>query len=344
MKILFCSVPFRPSVGGIETVSALLAEQFHAQGHPVTLVTQTFQARDGTAVADPEPYAIVRQPRALQLWALVREADVVFHNNISLRLAWPLLLLRRPWVVAHHTWIPQQGAGRIKRWLLRWATNISVSRAVAQGLPQTSMLLPNPYRTALFRRLPGFGRDGDIAFVGRLVTDKGVGLLIDALHRMSAGGARPRLTLVGAGPEAAALAAQVRRLGLQDQVCFAGQMGGEALVRLLNEHRVLAVPSLWEEPFGLVALEALACGCVPVVAHSGGLPEAVGPCGRVVPKGDVQAWADALGALLADPDARQALLARAPEHLARHRPETVSLAYLKVFEDACRPSPSALAA
>jgi glycosyltransferase involved in cell wall biosynthesis len=338
MKILFCSVPFRPSVGGIETVSALLAEQFHRQGHQVTLLTQTPEGGDRASLHSMEPYAVVRQPSAAQLWALVRQADVVFHNNISLRLAWPLLLLRRPWVVAHHTWIQRQGAGRIKRWLLRWATNISVSQAISQGLPQPSVLLPNPYRAALFRRFLGVGRNGDIAFLGRLVSDKGVHVLIDALHRMSAGSARPRLTLVGDGPEVAALQAQAQRLGLLSQVQFAGRMSGEALVCLLNEHHLLAVPSLWEEPFGLVALEALACGCVPVVARSGGLPEAVGPCGRVVPKDDVQAWADALSALLADSDARQALLACAPEHLARHRPETVALAYLKVFEDACRPA------
>jgi len=344
MKILFCSVPFRPSVGGIETVSALLAEQFHRQGHQVTVLTQTPQGGGDASLPPLEPYAVVRRPSAARLWALVRQADVVFHNNISLRMAWPLLLLRRPWVVAHHTWIPQQGVGRLKRWLLRWATNISVSQAMALSLPQPSLLVPNPYRSTLFRRMPGVARDGDIVFLGRLVSDKGASLLIDALHRLCAGTEGPRLTLVGDGPELAALRAQVRRLGLQEQVRFAGRQDGEALVQLLNQHRLLAVPSLWQEPFGLVALEALACGCVPVVAHSGGLPEAVGPCGRVVPQADVQAWADALAALLAEAQTRDALLSGAPAHLARHRPEAVAQAYLKVFEDACRSGSPALAA
>src|SRR5882724_1149070 len=88
MNILFCSVPYRPSIGGIETVSALLAERFHHAGHGVTLVTQT---ADGGGEIDD--FRVVRRPSDKQLFELVRDADMVFHNNISLRFAWPQLLL-----------------------------------------------------------------------------------------------------------------------------------------------------------------------------------------------------------------------------------------------------------
>jgi len=134
VNILFCTIPFHPSVGGIETVSALLAERFHRAGHRVVLVT-----RSENAQADPQPFEIVRRPSPGRLFALVRRADVVFHNNISLRFAWPQLLLRRPWVVAHHTWIPRAGAAaRIKRAVLAHASNISISGAVARSLPIAS--------------------------------------------------------------------------------------------------------------------------------------------------------------------------------------------------------------
>ncbi len=341
MKILFCSVPFRPSVGGIETVSAVLAEQFHQQGHEVTLVTHTA----GIDIsADEEPYLVVRNPGAARLWALVLAADLVFHNNISLRMAWPLLVLRRPWVVAHHMWIPRQGAGRVKRAVLRWATNIAVSGAMAADLPLASQVLPNPYRDTLFRLLPAVGRERDIVFLGRLVGDKGVGVLLDALGRLAGAGLRPQLTVVGEGPEADALQAQARQHGLANQVNFVGGRSGEALVNLLNAHRLIVVPSTWEEPFGLVALEGLACGCVPVVARSGGLPEAVGPCGVLFDKGNATSLARVLKSLLRSPEKRQRLLALAPEHLARHRPPAVAAAYIRVFTDACQPRRAALAA
>lgn len=336
MKILFCSVPFRPSVGGIETVSALLAAEFQAGGHAVTLVTQT-----PSLTTDSEAFRIVRRPGAWALWRLVQEADLVFHNNISLRLAWPLLALQRPWVVAHHTWIPRQGVGRLKRWLLRRAANISVSQAMADDLAVPSTLVPNPYRSAQFKPEPGVARDRDVVFVGRLVSDKGVEVLLRALQHLQQGGRRVATTVVGDGPEQAALRALATELGLRD-VVFAGRRSGEALVQVLHQHRLLVVPSTWEEPFGVVVLEGLACGCVPVVAGSGGLRDAAGPCGVVFPKGDALALADALARLLDDPQRLQSLLGAAEEHLRRHRPGAVAAAYLQVFEQACAGRPAVM--
>ena len=89
MNILLCSVPFRPSVGGIETVSALLAECFHRMGHRVIVVTQT-----PGAGPDAEGFEVVRQPSAARMFELVLWAQVVFHNNISMKFAWPQWLLR----------------------------------------------------------------------------------------------------------------------------------------------------------------------------------------------------------------------------------------------------------
>jgi glycogen synthase len=332
MKILFCSVPFRPSMGGIETVSAILAEQFQRLGHSVTLVTQT-----PSTETPIEPYTVVRRPRPSRLWRLVREADVVFHNNISLRLAWPLLALRRPWVVAHHTWITRRDpAGRLKRGVLRFARNISVRRAVANDLPVPSVVVPNPYRSAMFRPIDGVARTKDIAFLGRLVSDKGVGVLLDALHLVKARGLMVNATVIGDGPEEMALRAQAARLGLGNQVEFAGTLSGEALARRLHEHHLLVVPSVWEEPFGVVVLEALACGCVPVVSCSGGLPEAAGPAGRVFAKGDATALAEAIVSLRSDGVPASCRTAPAEDHLARHHPEQVAAAYIRVFKDACR--------
>jgi glycogen synthase len=205
-------------------------------------------------------------------------------------------------------------------------------------------VVPNPYRHELFRLMGGVRRERDIVFLGRLVSDKGVSVLLDALDHLARAGLRPMLTLVGDGPEGDALQAQVRRLGLAEQVHFAGRRSGEALVRVLNGHRLLVVPSTWEEPFGLVALEGLACGCVPVVARSGGLPDAVGPCGVVFDKGSAASLAQVLEQLLQADDRRQELLAPAPEHLARHRAETVASAYLGSLTDACQPRRAALAA
>ena len=332
VNILLCSVPFRPSVGGIETVSALLAERFAGAGHCVTVVTQTVAGDDRT-----DAFEIVRRPSALRLLALVRWADVVFHNNVSLRLAWPLLLTSKPWVIAHHTWLPAHGAAaKLKRQVLRYAHNIAVSRALAASLPVACEMIANPYADDVFQARNGGLRNKDLLFVGRLVSDKGAHVLVAALGELAQRGLRPSLTVVGDGPEAPALRRQCAELGIAGQVDFTGWRSSADVADLCREHRLLAVPSVWEEPFGIVVLEALACGCVPVVARSGGLPEAVGRCGVVLPRGDVGAWANGLQSLLHSPALLDACLGNAPAHLERHTREHVAKAYLEVLGHAQR--------
>ena len=331
LNILFCSVPFHPSIGGTETVSALLAEHFHRAGHHVVLVT-----RSAAAGPERDPFEVVRRPTSARLFALMRRADVVFHNNISLRFAWPQLLLRRPWVVAHHTWIPRHGlAARLKRAVLGRAVNIAVSRAVAASLPVTSTVVPNPYADDLFVRDDRLPRQDDLVFVGRLTDEKGVDRLVAALQLLAKRGVRAGLTIVGDGPEAPALRRQVESSGLADRIRFAGWQVAAELVATLNRHQVLVLPSVCEETFGIVVLEGLACGCVPLVTRSGGLPDAVGDCGLVVVRDDAAALADGIEALLGDVGLQESYRARAAAHLRRHTPDRVSKDYLQVLTDAC---------
>src|SRR5207248_5895588 len=148
-------------------------------------------------------------------------------------------------------------------------------------------------------------------------------LLLDALKLVTA---KPRLTIVGDGPERAALEKQASQL--QSQVEFAGAQHGEQLADSLRQHHILVVPSLWQEPFGIVALEGIACGCVVIGSAGGGLSEAIGPCGVTFPNGDARALAKAIARLLADPDECARLRQAAPTHLARFTPRHIAEIYL----------------
>ena len=335
MKILFATHRFYPEIGGLETVSVILAEEFVAAGHEVQLVTH--------AVADARtddarlPYPVFRRPGPGRLLALLRWCDVYFQNNISVRTLWPLLLARRPWVPAHHTWLTRVNGSigwqdRLKKLLLRHGTPIAVSHEVAQSLevPGT-VVIGNPYKHTLFRLLPDVPRTRDLVFLARLVSDKGGDLLLDALADLKNQGLRPELTVIGDGPERPNLRAQVERLGLGAQVEFTGVLQGEELVRTLNGHRVMVVPSRTPEPFGVVALEGIACGCVVVGSEGGGLADAIGRCGLTFPNHDRGALAGALGRLLFDPQLHDALRAGAPAHLSQHEPAKVAEAYVEVF-------------
>jgi len=107
-------------------------------------------------------------------------------------------------------------------------------------------------------------------------------------------------------------------------------------VASLNEHRVLVVPSVWQEPFGVVALEAMACGCVPLVSRSGGLPDAAGAGGVTFELGDSADLAQGIDQLLADPVLLSRLRAASAAHLKRHTRERVAGDYLQVLAHACR--------
>ena len=326
MKILFSSHFFPPDIGGIEEVGGVLANEFARRGHEIVVVTQsTGEARF--------PFRVKRRPGLATLARLTRWSDVVFHNNISLRTAWPLALIRRPWVVAHHTWIARTGGRRafvdsLKLRMIRRAANIAVSSPIAAKLPVEARVIPNPYRDNLFRKTNDGARAGDVMFLGRLVSDKGADLLIEAMARLKG---RP-VTIVGEGPERMALEAMARRLGVEAK--FTGSKRGGELVELLNHHKLLVVPSRWEEPFGLVALEAIACGCVPVVARSGGLPEAIGDAGLTFEKGNADELVKCVAGLLRDEAKLNELRRRAPAHLERHRAAVVANQYLEVIKEA----------
>jgi glycosyltransferase involved in cell wall biosynthesis len=198
------------------------------------------------------------------------------------------------------------------------------------------VVIPNTYRAEIFKEYSDVIRDLDIVFVGRLVSDKGVSDLIDALGQLGQAGFRPRLSIVGEGPERPAILTRVEELGLAPQVTFTGIKRGPDLAKFVARHRVMAVPSRWEEPFGIVALEGIACGCVVVGTGLGGLPEAIGPCGVTVPNADPSAMARALRSLLEDDGLRAGYRSGAPAHLARHSRSDVARSYLNVLESAAR--------
>lgn len=323
---------FDPSVGGIESVSKLLAERFAAAGNEVHVITQS----PGDDIRGMN-YKIARRPSIFEVVKLLRWSDLFFQNNISLRSLIPSLLLRKKVLVVHQTWLVDTHGqltwnNRLKRALLPRVTNITISAAIADQISGHSFVIGNPYDETAFRLLPSVARDKSLIFVGRLVSDKGVDLLLRALKRLQSENLRPDLTIVGSGPEQQKLQELTREIALDRQVTFAGQKQGAELAEVLNQHQVLVAPSRWAEPFGVVALEGIACGCVVVGSEKGGLKEAIGPCGLTFVNGDTGALASQLKRLLAEPELQSRLRQHADEHLAKFKSDAVVAAYLRIMQ------------
>ncbi|RYY21625.1 MAG: glycosyltransferase family 1 protein [Cytophagaceae bacterium] len=342
LKILVLSHRFFPAIGGIEVNSEIYARAFAAAGHQVRLLTWSTTEAD-TAF----PFIVIRNPSK---WLLFREhawADIVFENNPCVRLGWPALFFRRPAVISLNTSLSDSaGVAWLKRiWLQRADTIIAVSEAVRRQNWPAASVISNPYREDAFRLIPEVARRGDFVFLGRLVSQKGAHQAIAAfkqlLERLAQAApthAKPTLTIIGDGPERGQLTQLVATLQLSTRVRFTGFMHGEALVRQLNQHQFLVVPSVYGEAFGNVVLEGMACGCLPLVSDSDGLPDAVGQAGLVFQRDNANSLADTMWRILHDAALAAQLRQAAPAHLASHQSAIVSRRYLRVLEAAAEGS------
>lgn len=139
-----------------------------------------------------------------------------------------------------------------------------------------------------------------LLFVGTLEPRKNVARLIESYAHLPAD--RPPLILVGGrGWFYDEIFAQVRKLGLGENVRFAGFVPPEDLPRWYNAATLFVYPSLYEG-FGLPPLEAMACGTPVVTSTASSLPEVVGPAGLLVDPTDSEALTEAMKRVLGDQD------------------------------------------
>jgi glycosyltransferase involved in cell wall biosynthesis len=171
-----------------------------------------------------------------------------------------------------------------------------------------------------------------VVFAGRIVTAKGVGVLIHA-----AGAVDAEFVICGGGRRLDAMRRLTRRLGVRERVCFKGWLGADELAHELAEASVVVIPSVWPEPFGLVGIEALAAGRPVVASSTGGVGDWLedGVSGLCVRPGDAPALARALNELLADP-ARQRTMGAAGREMvaARFSPEQHVAALVEAYRTA----------
>jgi glycogen synthase len=158
-----------------------------------------------------------------------------------------------------------------------------------------------------------------VLLVGRLVYEKGFHLALDALAPILRRRGGVRYVVAGTGTAEAELKRQAKKLGLAGHGVFLGWIGDDMLHSLYRVSDLCIVPSTYE-PFGLVALEAMASGCLCVVADTGGLREVVpveGTVGLRFPSRDATALRGVLERVLTDDAERAQLVAEGREHVLR---------------------------
>lgn len=318
--MLIFTTAFFPNVGGIETATQRLAESLAQAGANVTVMTSTPSEEEDAY----RGFSVSRRPKLISAMRLHARADIVVHQQPSLKWAPLAVLLRKRLVVFVHIWLDEgtDVSDRIKRFLkqtlLRRAADvIFVSETLAQSINAKGRVIHNAYDESVFVNRETPRVRNSLIFVGRLIEDKGAEDAILATSELLRSGQPVSLTVVGDGPQRRALEALVAAEGISGSVSFTGLRSGRELNAILNSCEVAIFPSRWREPFGIVALEAMGAGCRIVVTDNGGLVEATGGLAFLVPPRNpsslAAAVADALRGGGVGPDSPEV-----HSHLAQH--------------------------
>ena len=264
----------------------------------------------GTMRAMPEPYDATPRGRVLgflpspRLWML------------------PDLLVGRVWARTLHATVSVNRDDYPPRLKREFAFRESSLSVIYNGVRIPAKVPSDAQRLAARRALGCDDPDFIVAYVGRVSAEKGVRYAIEALVHCPP---RVRLLVAGEGDEEDALKARVKVLGLSHRVRFLGYIAQPFDV--FTAAHVTVVPSLWNEAFGRVVVEAMACRSAVVATAVGGMRELFehGREGLFVPKADATAIAAALNLLEADP-ARLDAMQHAGRQLAEQRYATSRVA------------------
>jgi glycogen(starch) synthase len=237
------------------------------------------------------------------------------------------------WVTEH----PQSYIHGVERWITNRADHVItcsyyMREQVADifGVPESRITvipngidpddLPAPAYAELARLRREFAAPEErlVLLIGRLVYEKGFQIALEAMPELIARLPGTRFLVAGSGTHEEELRRQAEELGLLDHGTFLGWIGDDVLHSLYRIADVCVVPSIYE-PFGLVALEAMAAGCPCIVADTGGLREVVphDEAGLRFRSRDPRSLGRMVELVLGDPALRERLVAEASDHVLR---------------------------
>jgi glycosyltransferase involved in cell wall biosynthesis len=202
----------------------------------------------------------------------------------------------------------------------RAAANVAVSQHVMQRLamPRSTVIyhgIDDPLSNASSSH-PSPGRIC-FGYVGRLVPEKGIPVLVQAVKKLIGEGHQFDVRLIGDGDERPSLEEMIGREQLESCVQITGYLTGTALSDAIRDVQVLVMPSNWEETAGLAAIEQIMRGRLVIVSDIGGLGEIAGDAGLRFTPGNADALADCMRKVLRDPSLIESFGRRARERALR---------------------------
>ena len=282
-RILIITNSFKPYVGGIETFTESLAKGLLEKGYSVSVAVKLdIPIISGlpTPIA-PEVFPIHFAANMLEVWKMSRRCEIVIFSQFSLHYFPIVFLSRAKYFIVHHTsdLIYSKSLTfieRIKRTICKNLDNVFVSKSLMEIVNLPGKVIHNGTVWPWIGPQHQTSRAIDVLYVGRLVQGKGVETLVHAMSYLKS--VHPNLEIktmvIGEGNLGARLERLTRKYQLEDVVTFVGVQDAETVRESMLASKTVIVPSEFHEPFGLVAIEALMAGCIPIVSNLGGILEA----------------------------------------------------------------------
>ena len=273
-----------PQIGGIETISLLLANGFVKESCEVNILTETKENGNNTY-----PFEVIRKPKLIEIIKAFLWSDIVFQNNFSARYIWVNLFIRKPSVVTLHIWIGWENKliKFLKTLLLKtFDEKLTISKFMQKQLPFRTKLINNPFDNEIFNIGHKEKDPNSLLFVGRLEWSKGCQTIIKTLQILNKKKDKYKLFIIGDGTYKNKLEELAKELKVSKYVFFKGAYSQLEIAKFMKKVNILIVPSLWQEPFGIVALEGMASGCKIIGTNSGGLKESIHKYGFFFKKND----------------------------------------------------------
>lgn len=260
---------------------------------------------------EQEVYSFVAAQAALAAWRRKVRTVVFSWENLD-RTVHPLQRLARRIALRHiHGIISGNHAGAelMRRWGFRGKLTV---------IPQVGV---DPHDFPSRSSAPDNG-EFTVGYVGRLVLEKGVNTLLEAVKILASRGRQCNALICGAGPNMRQWQEAARTLGIAERVTWQDSLPHRDVAGIMARMNVLVLPSItvphWAEQFGLVLAQAMTMSLPVLGSNSGAIPEVIGRDDCIFPQGDALALAAKLQALIDDPQRRAELSAYSRERARQH--------------------------
>jgi glycogen(starch) synthase len=346
MRILIWSDAFWPEIGGLEVFGTSLVTELQRRGHECRIITNQREFVDpnlshyrdmpiyrfhfAKMLVENDLAEIRSTQEACASVIAEFKPEVIHLNSVQGGIVHFNLQQKRrrlPALLTLHDNFLFQLSDKMTQWALRHVDALatvsdSVRRNALAFDPRLSprlqvVLNALPVPELSPTPLPPTRR---ILAFGRLVKEKGFDLAIKAFARIAGRFPDAILTIAGDGSEKASLQKLAVESGIADRIHFSGWVSPEKIPELINEHSLVVMPSRWQEPFGLAALQAAQMGRPLIASITGGIPEIVidGVTGKLFENENLSALTEALASLLENPELGATLGRQARAHVLEH--------------------------